>query len=110
MGWLTKLINWSDIEPVKSVNGGGGDVIITEPKETSIGRRPDKETMEVLALGFIPEVRMICAQWLEWAIIYTDSDIPIPCVGYKPDLVEYYKYIQVLRKACQKYLVEGEVK
>jgi hypothetical protein len=102
MRWLTKFKK-SEVHPVKSVNGRSGNVGI-EP----LGHRPDRETMRVLALGFIPEVRMVCVEWLEWAIIYTDSDLPIPCQRYVPSLVEYFKYTRVLCKACKKYLEENK--
>lgn len=66
---------------------------------------PDKEVMEVLSKGFFGgDARMLCSEWVNWAIDYVDSPLRYVEYGCRPDFVYYYKYCMVLQEACTKYL------
>ena len=70
-------------------------------------RPPDKE-IHILSDGFFGMQGMLCPEWINWAIGYTDSDLQEVTYGVKCDRVEHHNYCKVLQQACLKYLEENK--
>lgn len=67
--------------------------------------RPSNKEMGILAEGFFGQQSMLCAEWINWAIEYTHSDLPKVGMYDTCDLSSYYDYCQVLQIACNHYLI-----
>ena len=70
-------------------------------------RPPDRE-LYILAGGFFGQQSMLCAEWVNWAIDYTNSDLRRCSRSEYYGLVSYYNYCKVLQQACINYL-EGTI-